>query len=296
MTNPTPYFKFSTETGYFFQDEESTDPETFDYAASNFGLITRSDGSQSDATLNPSSQWQKFCAHVDYLNEVSANGEKYKVLFLGRHGEGVHNVAERRYGTKAWDEYWSLLDGDSHGTWVDARLTELGISQAETAREAWKTQTQRGIPHPQSYYVSPLNRCLATAQITFEGLHMPHTQPFRPVIKELLRETMGEHTCDRRSSRSAIEAEYPLYRIEDGFSEEDTLWDPKVRESDEERAARLRELLEDIFATDENTFVSMTAHSGAITSILEVTGHRRFPLATGGVIPLLVKAELVTGG
>jgi len=28
---------------------------------------------------------------------------QYKVLFLGRHGEGVHNVAERRYGTKAWD-------------------------------------------------------------------------------------------------------------------------------------------------------------------------------------------------
>jgi hypothetical protein len=25
------------------------------------------------------------------------------VLFLGRHGEGVHNVAEKRYGTKAWD-------------------------------------------------------------------------------------------------------------------------------------------------------------------------------------------------
>lgn len=107
---------------------------------------------------------------------------------------------------------------------------------------------------------------------------------------------MGEHTCDRRSSRSAIEAEYPLYRIEGGFSEEDNLWDPKIRESDEERSARLRVFLEDIFATDENVFVSMTAHSGAITSILEATGHRRFPLATGGVIPVLVKAELVTGG
>lgn len=44
---------------------------------------------------------------------------------------------------------------------------------------------QQRIPAPQSYYVSPLNRCLKTAQITFSGLGMPGTSPFRPVIKEV---------------------------------------------------------------------------------------------------------------
>lgn len=39
----------------------------------------------------------------------------------------------------------------------------------------------------------------------------------------------------------------------------------------------------------------MTAHSGAITSILEVIGHRAFGLQTGGVIPVLVRAERVPG-
>jgi hypothetical protein len=39
----------------------------------------------------------------------------------------------------------------------------------------------------------------------------------------------------------------------------------------------------------------VTAHSGAITSILEVVGHREFGLQTGGVIPVLVKAERVPG-
>jgi hypothetical protein len=53
----------------------------------------------------------------------------------------------------------------------------------------------------------------------------------------------------------------------------------------------LRELLNDIFDTDENVFLSLTAHSGAITSILQVVGHRKFPLATGAVIPVVVKAE-----
>lgn len=137
------------------------------------------------------------------MNDASQQNAKYKVLFLGRHGEGIHNVAEKRYGTRAWDvcsipsakqeqtsahqtqEYWSLLDGDEYGTWVDARLTELGESQARTARSVWQRQTELEIPAPQSYYVSPLNRCCRTAQITFEGVGLPVTEPFRPVIKEV---------------------------------------------------------------------------------------------------------------
>lgn len=70
---------------------------------------------------------------------------------------------------------------------MDARLTELGISQAKTAHDAWKKQIEHKIPSPQSYYVSPLNRCCKTAQVTFEGLDMPLTNPFRPVIKEVSR-------------------------------------------------------------------------------------------------------------
>lgn len=48
-------------------------------------------------------QWQTFAQEIHSLNELSGPTTHYKVLFLGRHGEGVHNVAERRYGTKAWD-------------------------------------------------------------------------------------------------------------------------------------------------------------------------------------------------
>jgi broad specificity phosphatase PhoE len=105
---------------------------------------------------------------------------------------------------------------------------------------------------------------------------------------------MGQHTCDRRSTASEIAEEYPEYRFEAGFSEEDKLWDPEVRESNEHRNDRLRGFLNDIFAHDESTYISLTAHSGAITSILEVLGHRRFALATGAVIPVLVLVEKVT--
>lgn len=104
---------------------------------------------------------------------------------------------------------------------------------------------------------------------------------------------MGQHTCDRRSLASDIAKEYPNYLFEASFSQEDRLWDPKIRESNEERNERLRCLLNDIFARDESSYVSLTAHSGAITSILEVVGHRRFALATGAVIPVLVSVEKV---
>lgn len=102
---------------------------------------------------------------------------------------------------------------------------------------------------------------------------------------------MGEHTCDRRSPASTIATEFPQYQFEAEFAEEDVLWDPRTRESDQDRNERLSKLLNDIFASDDNVILSLTAHSGAITSILEVVGHRRFPLQTGGVIPVIVKAE-----
>lgn len=80
--------------------------------------------------------------------------------------------------------YWSLQNGDSNLTWFDAHLTTAGIKQAQVANEAWEKQIERKVPFPQSFYVSPLHRCLATAEITFKGLNATPV-PFRPVVKEV---------------------------------------------------------------------------------------------------------------
>lgn len=48
-------------------------------------------------------------------------------------------------------------------------------------------------------------------------------------------------------------------------------------------------LLDDILEHENSTFISWTSHSGAISSLLSVLGHRAFRLVTGGVIPVLVK-------
>ncbi|KAL4941618.1 hypothetical protein BDV06DRAFT_178788 [Aspergillus oleicola] len=296
------HFHFTTIPSIFAQSLPETDPAKFDYATSNFGLIERSYPSDPSSSAPPDdktqTQWHRLSTYITHLNTTSPANTTYKLLILGRHGQGHHNVAESRYGTVLWDCKYSLLDGDENGSWFDARLTEVGKDQARVAHEAWRGQIEHGIPKPGGYYVSPLLRCCETAAITFEGLGEKlgfADGVFRPVVKELLRETLGLHTCDARSPKSVIHAAYPSYTFEDSFSEEDPLHNPRLRESDSARDARFYGFLSDIWKTDDNEVISMTAHSGAITSILSVVGHRKFAVETGGVIPVLVRGEIREG-
>lgn len=291
------YLKLSTVTGYFLQDDPATNPNGFDYSTSNFGLVNRD--YDTDGEYDPEkkqTQWQRFEYQVSKLNKESGSKLKYKVLYMGRHGEGYHNVAEAYYGTPAWDCYWSEKEGNGTITWADAHLTQAGIAQAQKAHDFWSSMlTTQKIPAPESYYTSPLTRCLQTASYTFSGLSLPADRPFAPVIKELLREDIGVHTCDRRSTKSDIREMYPEWTFEEGFAEEDPFWDPVVRESAEAQDARSKVVLDDIFTNNEKTYISISSHSGEISSILRVIGHRNFGLGTGQVIPVLVKAEKVYG-
>ncbi|KAI9768801.1 MAG: hypothetical protein M1840_004615 [Geoglossum simile] len=293
-SGPT-YFKYATVNGFFLQDDPNTDPSTFDYTTTNFGLIDRT--YDTDRDYDPEhkrTQWQRFQHQVFVLNRKSGGDLKYKVLYLGRHGEGYHNVAQSYYGTHAWNCHWSKLDGNGTIVWADAHLTATGVEQAQKANAFWKKELAvEKIPVPERYYTSPLRRCLATANITFTGLNFPSQHPFIPEVKEKLRETIGVHTCDRRSSKAYISENYPSYKIESGFTENDELWVPDLRESRSAQTARSKELLDDIFSHDDSTFISFSSHSGEIAAILRAINHQVFGLATGAVIPVLVRAETV---
>jgi hypothetical protein len=103
---------------------------------------------------------------------------------------------------------------------------------------------------------------------------------------------MGEHTCDKRSSKAKIHAAQPEWLIEKGFTEEDELWEADHRETHGEHDVRTQRLLEQIFENEgkDASVVSLTSHSGAIASLMRVIGHREFRLATGGMVPVLIKA------
>jgi broad specificity phosphatase PhoE len=277
------HFKYTVLPGYFLQSESSTDDTTFDFKKSNFGLSYHPSNDAGDEE-----PWPQFTQHIRHL----ARSSNVKVLWLGRHGQGLHNVAESHYGTPAWDCYYSALPGLDNITWFDAHLTDIGRQQALDVNELWKQQLPRGIPVPETFYVSPLTRTIQTADLTFGGLE---GMGYVPYIKELVREALGVHTCDKRSTKSHIENAFPHLTFEPGFSEEDELWEKDYREPVSARNYRLATFLDDVFGNDEGVFLSMTSHSGAIASMLEVLGHRRFRLETGGVIPVVVKAERVEG-
>ncbi|KAH9817212.1 hypothetical protein DFH28DRAFT_1081431 [Melampsora americana] len=67
------------------------------------------------------------------------------------------------------------------------------------------------------------------------------------------------------------------------------------KETDQQIDIRIKKSLEKLF-NDSNdikhTYISITAHSGVINSLLRVIGHRPFPTETGGMIPLVIKGSI----
>ena len=60
---------------------------------------------------------------------------------------------------------------------------------------------------------------------------------------------------------------------------------------------RVKTLLDDIFSTDGNTFISLTGHGGLFPTLLSVVGYPnlKFNLTTGQAVPILVKVVKVEG-
>lgn len=291
--DPVVTYKYEFVPNIFLQSDYGTDSDAFEYSKQDFGLIPRAYPTDS-LTDSAVPQWQRLITHLRHLSHADSSGVTYKLIYAGRHGEGYHNVAEAFYGTKAWDEYWSKLDGNETSFWSDSHLTEIGQQQARDASSFFRHQFTIGMPAAQRYYVSPLYRCLQTADLTFARLDLPPGRAFEPTIKEMMREALGEHTCDRRSSRSIIHAAFPSWTIEAEFAEDDELWRADHRESHDEHDIRTTRFLDDLFMHDESLVVSLTSHSGAIASLLRVVGHREFRLPTGAMIAVVVKATPTT--
>jgi hypothetical protein len=189
-TSPTAssYITYTPVPGYFLQDTESTDPTNFDYALYNFGLINQT---YNSSLPSPGlTQWQRFAHELSRLQSAAPSSTSYKLIFMARHGEGNHNAMESYVGTPAWNCYWALLEGaNSSFIYADAPVTEDGVEQAVKAREYWRSRiAEEKIPYVESYYSSPMRRCLETAELTFGELELPRSHAFKPVVKEGLRE------------------------------------------------------------------------------------------------------------
>lgn len=190
-----------------------------------------------------------------------------------------------------------MLDGDGQTTWFDAHLTDLGVQQAKQLGRFWFSAVAHdGVPLPRTIYTSPLARCLQTTEYVFSPLADEHQKPFRPIIKENLRERRTLHTCDLRRGRSWIQTNYPGYVLENSVAEEDPFSGQTRPETAREHRARKQRVLEEIFSSDENQVVALTVHSYAIAAILEVCGGDRVRVKEGTCLALLVRGERMEQG
>ncbi|BEI85008.1 hypothetical protein CcaverHIS002_0504090 [Cutaneotrichosporon cavernicola] len=274
LERPHAYLYEAVE-GFFLQTEG---PKKVDFDVllkRSFGLLDTS-----------AERWPNLRAAVSELQRNAGDGVAYKVLFLGRHGQGWHNFAAAKYGHDAWEEHYTYQTTDGELTWgPDPELTDLGHEQARAVRRAWGREVDAGAPIDEmTWFVSPLTRTCQTFLDSWEGLYSC------PEVWEDWREIYGSHTCDRRSPRTAIATRFPMMRIEEAMTEADELWRADERESDEHMQMRMRRAMDRVMANNYSTYISVTAHAAILRNLLPVLGHHPYPLATGEMIPVVVKA------
>ncbi|KAJ3473178.1 hypothetical protein NLG97_g10470 [Lecanicillium saksenae] len=247
----------------------------------------------SDADTTDKRPWARFTEHVKALNRESPENVSYKIMFFTRHGQGYHNLKNEQVGNEAWDSHFSYLDGDEETTWFDAFLTPLGVAQATALSEHWLASIAAdGLPVPQALYTSPLARCLQTSLHFIKPVMDAHGLPYRPTVKENLRERWTRHTCDKRRPRSWIAENWPACVIEDGFREDDLLCTLPDEETAAENEARNLAALADVFeARDGAEVVSWTFHSLAMQALLGCLGVPEFNVQPATTIALLVRGE-----
>lgn len=224
---PRSKYKFEAISGYFVYTNPTIPNDSLPAYAPKFGL-------ESGKT------WKEIIEDLRNLNAQAQHTRKsYKLIFAARHGEGVHNVAESKYGTDEWDAKWSLLKGDGENVWgPDPPLTKLGENQAFEANQKWRKELQDSdsVPLPTLFFSSPMIRSARTLQLTYDGIVWSKDQnqtsllsplQTRPHILECLREDFKDrHTCDERSKRSTIASSWEPYQwtVDPTMDEEDTIF------------------------------------------------------------------------
>ncbi|OWZ31903.1 phosphoglycerate mutase [Cryptococcus neoformans] len=274
-------FRYEIVQGYFIQNGPQPKHINFeDLLKQSFGLM--------DTTPE---RWYNLKASIKELQDQAPEGVYYKLLFLARHGQGWHNFGAAKYGIDTWEEYWTYLNNDDQITWgPDPELTPLGKSQAQAVNRCWVAEAPLGAPiksEEMRWYVSPMIRTGQTLEESWGTL-----LGRAPEVWEDWREVYGGHTCDKRSPKSVLQKKFPNFKIEEGLTEEDELWKADDRETDAHMQMRAQRAMDRLFGKDgaKETYISVTAHSAILRNLLAVIHHQAYPLATGEMIPVVVKA------
>ncbi|KAG6617992.1 hypothetical protein I3842_Q136900 [Carya illinoinensis] len=221
-------------------------------------------------------------------------------LTLVRHAQGIHNVA----GEKNHDAY------SSYG-FFDAKLSPLGWKQVHNLR---KHVQACGISKSiELVIVSPLLRTMQTAVGAFggeaytDGVNVPplmvantgnsghpaisslNCPPF--VAVELCRERLGVNACDKRRSIREYRPLFPAIDFSLVENENDILWTPDIRETDEDVADRGHKFLKWLWTREEKE-IAIVTHSAFLFQTLKAFGNDCHPVVKNEICPNFANCEL----
>jgi broad specificity phosphatase PhoE len=166
-----------------------------------------------------------------------------KLLYCIRHGIAEHNVNYLKYGSKTfYDPKFS-----------DTSLVKEGVQQARNLRNSWLN-----LKDIELVIVSPLKRTLQTATEIFKD----HSVPI--IALDYSREyPLGEHTCNKRSSKELYMKDFPHINFDDLQTNPDELWLSHRKETMDELNTRIDKLKQFILQRPE-TKIALVNHSGFI--------------------------------
>lgn len=120
-------WKYIAQHGFFSHDN---DPESWEFRATTLprlGLLEREYPTNDTLESHTqSTQWEHFQRYVQQLNQEGAEKRRYKVFYIIRHGEGVHNVKEQEVGRAEWDVSDSNGPADVMRSTADLYKATLG--------------------------------------------------------------------------------------------------------------------------------------------------------------------------
>jgi len=215
------------------------------------------------------SSWKALDDHLDSL------GDEAKVIYVVRHAEGTHNVAEREYGTAAWNAKYSF-----EPKYTDAPLSDEGARQSQALGRMITHEMSDGWEY-QTLVSSPMRRTLNTSAIAFDGLHGPR------IVLEDCREGISLHTCDHRSNISDLARQFSLYDFSNVAHDVDPYWGT-MDETSQQEEARAQRFLTTLWACCTGRHVVVTTHSGFGAALFRLLKHPKCGLPNAALHPIVV--------
>nr|VDD59228.1 unnamed protein product [Brassica oleracea] len=179
--------------------------------------------------------------------------ESCKIIHLLRHGQALHNVEAKK-------DRNALLSPHL----FDAPLTDHGHQQVDNLHE--RLVSSGVLKRVELVVTSPLLRTMQTAVGVFGNEDRLHNMTSSPSILalEVARDRNGVRPPDMRRNLSQY-----IFRIHMVESEEDNLWRPDVRESEEEIFARGLEFMKWLWKRPEKE-VAVVSHGIVLQHMLYV--------------------------